>query len=164
MNIVGSEETLMIAAEIPKESESKESKRSRGGKRPGAGRKPNLAKRLLKGFTRDTIALAVEDLDVKTVIIGLLKSKSDRTRLETLAFLRYTLHGRPGQSVSISGGLIHAHTNWRPLAELSDEELQQLDTINKKLIAPVNASQDGPHNQIESKPAIEVIDAIESPL
>jgi len=74
--------------------------------RPGAGRKPNLAKRLLKGFTRDTIALAVEDLDVNTVIIGLLKSKSDRTRLETLAFLRDTLHGRPAQSVSFSGGLI----------------------------------------------------------
>jgi hypothetical protein len=99
------------------QGESSESRRSHGGKRPGAGRKVNLAKRLLKGFTRDTIALAVEDLDVKTVIIGLLKSKSDRTRLETLAFLRDTLHGRPGQSVSVSGGLIHAHTDWRPLAQ-----------------------------------------------
>ena len=109
----------------------------------------------MKIFAAHSEPVPPRDLDVKTVIIGLLKSKSDRTRLETLAFLRDMLHGRPGQSVGISGGLIHAHTNWRPLAELSDDELQLLDTINKKLIAPVNASQDGPQNQIESKPATE---------
>jgi hypothetical protein len=33
---------------IAPQADSKESKR-RGGKRPGAGRRPNLAKRLLKG-------------------------------------------------------------------------------------------------------------------
>jgi len=36
--------------------ESVESKSKRGGRRPGAGRKPNLAKRLLKGFSREAIA------------------------------------------------------------------------------------------------------------
>jgi hypothetical protein len=142
--------------ENPVARQSDESKPGRGGKRPGAGRKPNLANRLLKGFTRDAIALAVEDLDVKTVIIGLLKSKSDRTRLETLAFLRDTLHGRPAQSVSFSGGLIHAHTNWRPLENLTDEEFLLLDSITKKLNPSADlsdASQDGSQNQIESKPA-----------
>jgi hypothetical protein len=57
--------------------------------------------------------------------------------------------------VSVSGGLIHAHTDWRPLAELSDEELLLLDKINKKLIAPVNASEDGQQNQPKSTVAIE---------
>ena len=38
----------------PQSDESKPAKR--GGKRPGAGRKPNPAKRLLKGFSREAIA------------------------------------------------------------------------------------------------------------
>ena len=89
---------VAVVPEIAPAANSKQSvesnpARGRGGRRKGAGRKPNLAKRLLKGFTRETIALAVEDVDVKSVIIGLLKSRSDRTRLETLVFLMETLHG-----------------------------------------------------------------------
>jgi hypothetical protein len=142
---------------IAPQTDSDESKPRRGGKRPGAGRKPNLAKRLLKGFSRETIARAAADIDVGTVIIGLLKAKSERTRLETLAFLRDTLYGRPAQNVSLSGAVVHAHGLWRPLENLSDEEMLLLDSITKKLNPPavLNASQDGPHNQIESKPAIE---------
>jgi hypothetical protein len=34
------------------------------GKRPGAGRKPNLTKVLLKGVSRNTIPAAVESVDV----------------------------------------------------------------------------------------------------
>jgi hypothetical protein len=71
--------------------QSDESKSRHSGKRSGAGRKPNLAKRLLKGFTRDSIAQAAADIDVGAVIVGLLKAKSERTQLETLAFLRDTL-------------------------------------------------------------------------
>jgi hypothetical protein len=32
--------------------------------------------------------------------------------------------GRTAQNVSLSAGLIHAHTDWRPLAGLSDAEVQ----------------------------------------
>ena len=152
--------------------QSKKSKPRRGGKRQGAGRKPkprhggerqgagrqlNLAKRLLKGFTRDTIAQAAADIDVGEVIVSLLKAKSERTRLETLAFLRDTLHGRPAQSVSLSGAVLHAHGLWRPLENLTEEEMLLLGSITKKLNPPavVDVAQDGPHSQIESKPAIE---------
>ena len=61
---------------ITVQADSTPIKKQRGGKRPGAGRKPNLARRLLKGFTRDTIALAVEDLDVKAVIIGCSRARA----------------------------------------------------------------------------------------
>lgn len=140
--------------EVSSAGDSKESKR--GGKRPGAGRKVNLAKRLLKGFSHGAIAEAVAGVDCGAVIVGLLKSKRERTRLETLAFVRDTLIGRPAQNVSLSGGLIHAH--WTPgcMSHLTDEEMDLLDKLTKKLTAPVsNASPDAPHNQIESKPAIE---------
>jgi hypothetical protein len=82
----------------------------RGGKRPGAGRKPNLAKRLLRGFSRDAIAEAAADVDVGMVITSLLKSRREKTKLETLIFVRDTLIGRPAQNVSLSGGLVHART------------------------------------------------------
>lgn len=143
-----------VSVPEPQLEESKQSKR--GGKRPGAGRKPNLAKRLLKGFSREAIAAAMADVDVGMVISSLLKSKRERTKLEALIFVRDTLIGRPAQNVQLSGGVLHAHTVWRPLADLNDEEMRLLDTITKKLQAPVsNALPDAPHNQIESKPAIE---------
>jgi hypothetical protein len=150
-------EQTVTAPEVAPQPESGESKPSkRGGRRPGAGRKPNLAKRLLKGFSRGAIAEAVATFDVGAVVTSLLKSKREKTKLETLIFLRDTLVGRPAQNVSLSGGLVHAHTAWRPLASLSDEEVQQLDAITKKLITPAsNASRDAQQNQIESKPAIE---------
>src|SRR5258706_9086165 len=49
----------------------------RGGKRPGAGRKPNLAKLLLKGFSKNTLAEAVANVDVGAVVTSLLKSKKE---------------------------------------------------------------------------------------
>ena len=54
-------------------------------KRPGAGRKPNLAKMLLKGVSRNTILAAVENVDVGSIITGLLGSKREQTRMETSA-------------------------------------------------------------------------------
>jgi hypothetical protein len=144
------------AATKASDSESEQSKpERRGGKRPGAGRKPNLAKMLLKGFSREAIAEGAARVDVGEIIARLLKSKREKTVLETLAFVRDTTMGRPAQDLRVSGGLLHAHMAWRPLASLSDEEVQQLDAITKKLVAPSsNASPDTPQNQIESKPAI----------
>ena len=48
-------------------AQSEQSKPKRGGKRSG-GRKPNLAKVLLKGVSRNTILAAVENVDVGSII------------------------------------------------------------------------------------------------
>ena len=71
-----------------------------------------------------------------------------------------TTDGRDGkakQALEVSGGLLHAHTAYRDpkLAALSQEELQALDALTRKLALP---APDGPHNQIESEPAIEAIE------
>lgn len=134
--------------------ESKKSKR--GGKRPGAGRKPNLARRLLKGFSREAIHEAASNIDVGMVISSLLKSKREKTRLETLVFVRDTVLGRPAQNLNVSGGMLHSHTVWRPLATLSNDEIEQLDAISKKL----NGLPDSPQNQIESEPDIETTETV----
>ena len=146
----------ILEPETTPQDESGQSKPRRGGRRPGAGRKPNLAKRLLKGFSREAIAQAVATVDVGAVIVSLLKSKRERTRIETLVFVRDTLHGRPAQNVQLTGSMLHAHTIWRPLETLTDDELRLLDSVTKKLTTPVSdASPNASQNQIESIPAIE---------
>jgi hypothetical protein len=148
----------ILAPENAVIGESGESKSKRGGKRAGAGRKPNLAKMLLKGFSREAIAEGAARVDVGAIIARLLKSKREKTVLETLAFVRDTTMGRPAQNVSLSGGVLHAHTVWRPLSALNDEEIALLDKLTKKLSAPAsNASPDAHQNQIESKPALEAV-------
>ena len=64
--------------------------------------------------------------------------------------------GKRKQDVSVSGGLVHAHTRDPFLAGLPQEALEELarayDTILIKHVP--NALPDGPQNQIESKTAI----------
>jgi hypothetical protein len=92
----------------------------------------------------------------------LLTHKSPDIRLRTLQYLVDRRDGKAKQVVEVSGGLLHAHTTYRDpqLAALSQEEIQQLDAITRKLLIP---AQDAPQNQIESKPAIETADAVEFP-
>jgi len=134
----------ILAPENAVLGESDESKSKRGGKRAGAGRKPNLAKRLLKGFSRTALAEAASTIDCGAVLVGLLKSKKEKTRMEALVFLRDTIIGRPAQDVRHSGGVLHAHMAWGSLASLSDEEMQALDSITKKLVAPTPVSDAPP--------------------
>jgi hypothetical protein len=61
---------------------------------------------------------------------------------------------------ALSGGLVHAHTRDPFLASLPKEALEALarsyDEVIAKYSTPVlDVAQDGPHNQTESKPAIE---------
>jgi hypothetical protein len=153
--------------EIQPASDSNEpTKSKRGGKRPGAGRKPNLAKRLLKGVTRDTIIAAVQDIDVGNVIIGLLKSKRELVRLQTLNFIFDRVQGKPKQDLSVSGGMLHVHARDPLLASLPKEGLEKLlrawDEVFSEYAPTVeDTAQDGPQNQIESKPATQALSVVE---
>jgi hypothetical protein len=143
---------------VSKESEPPKS--MRGGKRQGAGRKPNLTKILLKGVSRQTILAACENVDIGSVIIGLLRSKREQSRIEALHFIFDRVMGKPKQDVNVSGGLLHAHTRDPRLVALPKEALEEMarayDAILAKHTLPVlDVSQDGPQNQIEIKHAIE---------
>jgi len=95
---------------IVPQADSGESTSKRGGTQPGAGRKPNLAKILLKGVLRTTILAAVENVDVAAIIIVLLKSKREQTRIEALHFVFDRVIGKPKQDLTLSGGIVHTHT------------------------------------------------------
>jgi len=132
--------------------------RGRGGKRPGAGRKPDYLKRL--GITPMKAAEILAHHDEPKLWSGLLNSRSEDVRFRTLSYLTDRRDGKPKQQVDVSGGLMHAHTVYRDprLANLSAEELASLDSLTRKL---VTTAQDGPHNQIESKPEIEPDEPVE---
>src|SRR5215470_7580353 len=156
----GSTEGLIQAVgPLPKQPEnalqddSNESKPKRGGKRPGAGRKPNLAKRLLSGVKPLTAAEALEGIDVKAVIHDLLKHGSRPVKLQTLTVLWDRIYGKPKQDVAVSGGLLHAHARDPLLVALPKEALEALarhydDVLAKYVLPATDAQQDGPGNQI----------------
>lgn len=150
------------AASNTADRDSAESKPKRGGKRPGAGRKPNPVKHLLKGVKANTLSQAVQDIDVGAVVVGLLRSKREIIRIQTLNFVFDRILGKPKQDVSVSGGLLHAHTVYRDplLAGLSDEELQALNAISRKLALP---SPDAPQNQAQSDTAIDAVEVASEP-
>jgi hypothetical protein len=137
----------MQTAEVPNQR-----KNLRGGKRPGAGRKPNYLKRL--GIKAITAAEILAHHDEPELWKGLLTHKSPDVRLRTLQYLTDRRDGKAKQAIEVKGGLVHAHTAYRDpkLAALSQEELAALDALTKKLALP---APDASQNQIESNTAIE---------
>jgi hypothetical protein len=110
--------------------------------------------------SRETILAACENVDVGAVIIGLLRSKREQSRVEALHFIFDRVMGKPRQDLSVSGGIVHTHARDPFLASLPKEALQELLRVNSEILAkystPVlDVGQDGPQNQIESTPAIE---------
>jgi len=97
-----------------------------------------------------------EENNLREVFARLLRSRSDDVRLRAICFLHEQAFGKAKQAVDVSGSITHAHTVYRnpQLAALSLDELQALDNITKKLALP---APDGPHNQTESKPALEMV-------
>jgi hypothetical protein len=153
-----SEPNVIITPETPAKGGMRNGgNRGRGGKRPGAGRKPDYLKRL--GIKAITAAEILAHHNEPELWQGLLNNKSADIRLRTLQYLTDRRDGKAKQAVDVSGGLLHAHTAYRDprLAALSEEELQRLDSITKKLALPAS---DGPHNQIESNTAIVASDIV----
>jgi hypothetical protein len=132
--------------------DQKKMPRARGGKRPGAGRKPNYFKRL--GIKAITAAEILAHHDEPELWKGLITHKSPDIRLRTMQYLTDRRDGKAKQAVEVSGGLLHAHTAYRDpkIAALSAEELTALDALTKKLALP---APDTSQNQIESNTAIE---------
>ena len=130
-----------------------------GGKRAGAGRKPDYFKRLqVKPLTAAQILARYPEDEAWGYF---LEHEDAEIRLKARIYLTDRRDGKPRQAVDVSGGIVHAHTVYRDpkLAALSPEELQSLDALTKKLALPAPATpQDSPHNHIESDPATIAID------
>jgi hypothetical protein len=161
MQIEEQNQAAVVPGIVP-QAESKKSK-AHGGKRPGAGRKPNAANSVLKGTTRATLLGALENVDPQLVaarITKLLNSKREVIWLQTLNFIYDRILGKPKQDVNVSGAFLHAEVRDPVLLGWPKEALLKLesryDEAYRETVREfsLDNAQDGPQNQIESKPAI----------
>jgi hypothetical protein len=97
----------------------------------------------------DAARAALAEVDEKTgksgaeTLATLMLRRAKQGSVKHAALLLAYAEGRPAQNVNVSGGLLHAHA-WRPLATLTDEEVEQLAAIRKRLSG---TEDDSPHAQ-----------------
>jgi len=133
-----------------KEESKPKPKSLRGGKRAGAGRKPNYFKKLgIKAVTAADILAHHNELELWT---WLLKRARPALRLQALQYLTDRRDGKPKQAVEVGEQIQHALTVYRNpvLAGLSAEELASLDALSRKLALP---EPKPPQIQEESTPS-----------
>jgi len=90
----------------------------RGGKRPGAGRKPSTIKGISKKLPRESAELILAEIKANSMWLVLAKSNDERIRLETLKYLTDRAYGKARQSIEASAernvGLVLIHSVPRP--------------------------------------------------
>jgi hypothetical protein len=79
---------------------------SRGGKRPGAGRKPSTIKGIAKKLPRETAEILLTEINANSKWVVLADSKDERIRLETLKYLTDRAYGKPRQSIEATAALV----------------------------------------------------------
>jgi hypothetical protein len=124
------------APENPPQGDSKPIKKEHGGKRTGAGRPPNLLKRMIGRLKPANAAEILAGIDVEATVAEIMKKGSLSLKQRTLADLMDRAWGRPAQAVSVSGAVVHAH--WTPgkYSHLTDEEFAKLAELATKALNP----------------------------
>jgi hypothetical protein len=92
--------TVPETPEIALAGDSTPIKKQHGGKRSGAGRKPNLVKRLIGRLAPLSAGEILEGIDVEGTIAEIMKKGSLSLKQKTLADLMDRAWGRPAQAVA----------------------------------------------------------------
>lgn len=102
---------------------------ARGGKRPGAGRKPGSRDRLTReaGATISELAREHTDLALSVLAEVARGGSSDSAKVAAANALLDRGYGKPPQSIEHSGGL----PAFYPMADLTDEQLEALEAIGR---------------------------------
>jgi hypothetical protein len=98
-------------------------RKNAGGRRPGAGRKPNFLKKL--GLSPITAAQLMEHYDQGKLISHLLRSHSDDVKLRTYMFLYEQIHGKAKQAMHLNGGIGVAYFEASASAAVPSEDLDE---------------------------------------
>lgn len=107
-----------------------QSKATRGGSRPGAGRKPSTVKGIVKKLPSDSAALILAEIKANQKWVTLAASKDERIVLETLKYLTDRAYGKAKQALEHSGpngGPIEHEVI--DLARLDNEQLAELESL-----------------------------------
>src|SRR6516165_1244518 len=90
----------------------------RGGKRPGAGRKPSTIKGIARKLPGETAELLLFEIKAQSKWVALANSKDERIALETLKYLTDRAYGKARQSIEATAtsnvGLVLMHSVPRP--------------------------------------------------
>jgi hypothetical protein len=103
---------------------------------------PNPKGRLSTRRLSDAAKTVLAEVDPKTgksgaeTLAALMFRRAKQGSIKAAALLLAYAEGKPAQNVNVSGGVLHAHTAYRPLATLTDEEVEQLAAIRKRLSGP----------------------------
>lgn len=67
----------------------------KGGKRPGAGRKPSTIKGIAKKLPKESAELLLAEINAHSKWLSLANSNDERIMLETLKYLSDRAYGKP---------------------------------------------------------------------
>lgn len=152
-----------VMSESVDSGESRKSK-AHGGRRPGAGRKPNLGKRLISAATADTFADIIATIDIGAAVRDIMRNGSRSVKAQLVKDIWDRQYGKPKQDVNLSGGLVVTPARDPMLALLPPEGLNELaqrydealQAVLKRYATPaIDVAQDGHGFQMESSIAIE---------
>ena len=132
-----------VVPEIAAETDSKQSmesnppKKPKGGRRPGAGRKPDLARRLARQITRETAGelLAFNADDIYKMFRDIFKGGNRALQLQAWTALNDRHFGKPRQDVgvAVSGSVTHIRDPL--LSTLPPEALQEAARFRDGLLS-----------------------------
>lgn len=71
----------------------------KGGKRPGAGRKPSTIKGIAKKLPKESAALLLAEINAHEKWVSLANSTDERIQLETLKYLTDRAYGKARQAI-----------------------------------------------------------------
>ena len=79
-----------------------QSKGSRGGRRPGAGRKPSTLKGISRMLPRESAELILAEINANQKWVKLCNSEKESIVLEALKYLTDRAYGKAKQSMDVS--------------------------------------------------------------
>ena len=75
---------------------------SKGGKRPGAGRKPSTLKGIANRLPRESAELLLAQINANAKWVALANSNDERIQLDVLKYLTDRAYGKPRQDNTVA--------------------------------------------------------------
>jgi hypothetical protein len=112
---------------------------SKGGKRPGAGRKPSTLKGIAKKLPRESAELLLSEINANAKWVALANSDDERIQLEVLKYLSDRAYGKPRQDNTVAVAPIHGA---RTLSDFYADNVREMTDEQFNAIIMANTTED----------------------
>lgn len=103
--------------------------KSKGGKRPGAGRKPSTLKGVLRKLPTATAELILAEINAHQRLVDLANSKDEQVALKTIIFLWEQARGKAKQVIGGDPNNPLTIKHEFDASRLTDEQLAELERL-----------------------------------